>query len=246
MLSGKEFKTIFFFNFCAIIACMKPVVGVFAHPDDEVLVGPGGTLAKFAKEGRDVYLISVTDGDAGLNSSDKKGDLAQIRREELRNSAKILGIKNVFFLGYKDGTLCNNLYHEIAEKIEDIVKQVDPEIIITMEQRGISGHLDHVAVSMIASYVYEHATSINQIWYFALTREDRASIAPYYIYFPNGYKHEELDKIVDISDVWEQKLEALHQHKSQLHDVKKAADRLLKRPKKEAFFVMTRSIKDTE
>ena len=76
---------------------MKPVVGVFSHPDDEVLVGPGGTLAKFAKEGRDVYIICATDGEAGMNSG-KEGDLGDIRRKEMQASAKILGIKDSVFL----------------------------------------------------------------------------------------------------------------------------------------------------
>ena len=98
---------------------MKPIVGVFAHPDDEAF-GPGGTLASFAKE-RDVYTICVTNGDAGQNSSGKTKELAQIRRDELLASAEVLGIKKVFFLDYKDGTLCNNLYHEIAGKIQTIL-----------------------------------------------------------------------------------------------------------------------------
>jgi LmbE family N-acetylglucosaminyl deacetylase len=231
---------------CVIIACMKPIVGIFAHPDDEVLVGPGGTLAKFAREGRDTFLICVTDGDAGMNSSDDKRNLGEIRREELQASAKILGIKDVIFLGYKDGTLSNNLYHEIAEKITTILGEIDPEIIITMEHRGISGHLDHIAVSMISSYIYEHMHSIKEIWYYALTREDRKALPPYYIYFPDGYKLDEIDKIVDITSVWDQKVKALHQHKSQLHDMEKALNRLMNRPKEEGFFVVKRPTKDTE
>ncbi len=225
---------------------MKPIVGIFAHPDDEVLVGPGGTLATFAKEGRDTYLICVTDGDAGENSSDDKRDLGEIRREELQASAKILGIKEVFFLGYKDGTLSNNLYHEIAEKITTILEKIAPEIIITMEHRGISGHLDHIAVSMISSYIYEHMHSIKEIWYYALTEEDRALLPPYYIYFPNGYKRDEISKIVDVTSVWDQKLASLHQHKSQLHDIEKALSRLEKRPKEESFIIVTRPTTNTE
>ena len=224
---------------------MKPVVGIFAHPDDEVF-GPGGTLALFAKEGRDVYIISVTNGDAGQNSSNDNRDLGEIRREELQASAKALGVKNVFFLGYKDGTLSNNLYHEIADKIQTILKQIDPEIIITMEHRGVSGHLDHIAVSMISSYVYEHNHSISEIWYYALTKEARSLQSPYFIYFPPGYKSSEINKTISIEDVWDQKVEAMHQHKSQAHDIKKVLGQFMKRPKEEYFFVAKRPTKDTE
>src|SRR6266480_592737 len=106
---------------------MKPVVGIFAHPDDEAF-GPSGTLAKFANEGRDVYIICVTRGEAGDNNSDKTHDLKDIREEELEASAKELGVKEVFFLDFKDGTLSNNVYHEVADKLEEQLEKLEPEI----------------------------------------------------------------------------------------------------------------------
>lgn len=224
---------------------MKSIVGIFAHPDDEVF-GPGGTLALFAKEGRDVYLICVTDGDAGMNSSGKDGDLGEIRRDELRASATALGIKEVFFLGYKDGSLNNSLYHEVADKIKHILEKIDPEILLTMEPRGVSGHLDHIAVSMIASYVYEHTPSIKEIWYYALTKAFRENRPEYFIYFPPGYKESDIDKITDITAVWDQKVAAMRQHKTQTHDMERVLGQFMKLPKVENFIVNKRTTKDTE
>lgn len=218
---------------------MKPVVGIFAHPDDEVF-GPGGTLASFAKEGRDVYLICVTDGAAGLNSSSEDRELGEIRKEELQASAQHLGIKKVIFLGYEDGTLSNNVYHEVADKLQAILEPIQPEIIVTMEQRGVSGHLDHIAVSMIASFVFEKMPEISEIWYYALTLAARALQEPYYIYFPQGYRPEEISKSVDISPVWEQKVSAMHEHKSQMHDIERVLGQFMKRPKEESFLILTR------
>src|SRR5262245_58145598 len=106
---------------------MKPVVAIFAHPDDEAF-GPAGTIAHFAKD-RPVYLICVTDGAAGMNSSDKTHELSQIRRDELINSARVLGVKDIFFFDYKDGTLSNNLYHELAEKLQNKLEELQPEIV---------------------------------------------------------------------------------------------------------------------
>ena len=98
---------------------LKPLVCIFAHPDDEAF-GPGGSIAKFASE-RDVYLISITNGDAGKSSNGQSKMLGVIRRKELSASSRILGIKKVFFLNFKDGNLNNNLYHEIALEIEKIL-----------------------------------------------------------------------------------------------------------------------------
>lgn len=217
---------------------MKPVVAVFAHPDDEVF-GPGGTLAILAKE-RDVYIICVTNGDAGLNSlPDSTKTLGEIRRGELKESAALIGIKEVFFLDYKDGTLSNNIYHEIAEKIQTQIAALDPEIVITYEPRGVSGHIDHIAVSMITSFVFERLQSVQEIWYYCMSEHARSFQKPYYIYFPPGYKDSEISKVVDIAPVWDQKVAAMTKHASQKHDI----DNLLgafRHRKKEEYFLVTK------
>ena len=229
---------------------MKPVVAVFAHPDDEVF-GPGGTLAIWAKE-RDVYIIAVTNGDAGENSlTGEAGQrpLSEVRPEELRASAAAIGVKEVFFLGYKDGTLSNNLYHEIAEKVQKKIEELEPEILITYEPRGVSGHIDHIAVSMITSFVFERVTLVQELWYYCMSEYARSFQKPYFIYFPPGYKDEEISKIVNIEEVWEQKVEAMQKHKSQKHDIDNILGVFQKRKKEEYFIILNRDDlpkKDTE
>jgi len=215
---------------------MSTVVGIFAHPDDEAFF-TGGTIATLAKD-HDVYTICITNGDAGENSSDKKGDIADIRREELQESGKTLGVRDTFFLGYKDGTLSNNLYHEIAEKIKKILEKLEPEILITFEMRGISGHLDHVATSLITTYVFNQAPFTKELWYVLSTEQMRESIKDYYIYWPPGYKKSEISKVIDIKPVWETKVAAMHKHESQMHDVKKILERLENLPKEENFLIV--------
>jgi LmbE family N-acetylglucosaminyl deacetylase len=215
---------------------MKPLVAVFAHPDDEAF-GPGGTLATFVKE-RDVYVICVTDGDAGKNSSTKTKSLAEIRKDEIEESTKILGIKQVFFLGYKDGTLCNNVYHEIAEKIEKLISPIKPEILLTFEPRGVSGHIDHMAVSMITSFVFERSAFVKELWYYCLSRHARGLQESYFIYFPPGYKDSEIDRVVDVTPVWKQKLTAMHKHESQKHDIDRILKTFEKRTKEEYFLIL--------
>ncbi len=218
----------------------KVIVGIFAHPDDEAM-GPGGTLALLSQT-HDVYIICVTNGDATIGDClIKNGNLGQIRQKELEKSAKILGIKKVFFLDFKDGELNNNLYHEIAAKIENVLKKLKAEIIITFEMHGLSGHLDHIAVSMITTYIVESKKLASEIWYFChseiFNNTLKDELKDYFIYFPNGYKKSEIDNIIDIKDVWDKKIKAINCHKSQLIDVEKNLRWLNKLPKEEYFLI---------
>ena len=80
----------------------RTILAVLAHPDDETF-GLGGTLALYALKGYDTYLVCATRGEAGTVDSehlDGFKDTADLRTEELNRAAKILGLKEVFFLGY--------------------------------------------------------------------------------------------------------------------------------------------------
>lgn len=214
---------------------MKSVVCIFAHPDDEAF-GPSGTIALLAEK-IPVYIICVTDGDAGKNSLNAKRELSEVRKEELRRSATVLGVKKVFFLGYKDGTLCNGLYHEIADKITDVIKRLNPDTLLTFEPSGVSGHLDHIAVSMITSYVFEDQDYLRVLMYYCISKESRALEEPYFIYFPPGYSKSEISETYDVAAVWEKKLASMAIHKSQKHDAVRVLKKLEKLPKEEHFLV---------
>ncbi|HVT01596.1 MAG TPA: PIG-L deacetylase family protein [Patescibacteria group bacterium] len=212
----------------------KVAVGIFAHPDDEAF-GPSGTIHKLAKE-YDFYLISVTKGEIGKSSIVGAKPLHEIRADELRESARILGVKKVYFLGFKDGKLSNSLYHKIAEKIEKILEKLKPELIITSNQNGGSGHIDHITVSMVSSFIFERQPYIKKIMYNAMTKEARAAMGnTYFIYRPEGYDLAQIDEIIDVEDVWETKLKAMQAHKSQKHDYENIIKSRANLPKKEYF-----------
>lgn len=215
---------------------MKPLLAVFAHPDDEAF-GPAGTIALEAKR-RDVYLICVTNGAAGKNSSRSKKNLSEIRKKELINSAKILGIKKVFCLNYEDGSLCNNFYHEISEKIESKIKKLQPETVITFEPHGVTGHIDHVTVNLVTTFVVNKIKTIKNLYYYCiLESERRRQPNDYFIYFPDGYKQRDIGWKNDISKVWDIKVKAIRAHKSQKHDADIILPALEKLPKYECFLV---------
>jgi len=222
----------------------KPVAFIIlAHPDDEAF-GPGGTITILSQT-HVTYLLCATKGEEGENHSTKEGDIFDIREKELKKSAEILGIKEVFFLGFKDGELCNNLYHKIADKIQMYVDKYKPSLFVTAEPHGVSGHLDHIAVSFISTFVYRRSPSVKEIWYNCIDRIQSVGTRDYFVYFPPGYKAEDIDKTVDISSVWDTKIAAIKAHESQQKDSKRIlvqmnALYILRGMKKVEFFLVSK------
>jgi LmbE family N-acetylglucosaminyl deacetylase len=213
---------------------MRPLLAIFAHPDDEAF-GPSGSLAKFAQE-REVYLVCVTNGDAGQNATSLTVELGEIRKKELLQSAEILGIKQVIFLGYKDGSLSNNLYHEVAAKIEQLVEELQPEALLTFDHQGISGHLDHIFVSLVSTFIYRKSSLVKKLYLYGEREESLQKMRDsYFIYVPAGFKQSEIDLAVDISAVWPQKVAAIKAHESQKNDGEEILKNADSSPKVEHF-----------
>lgn len=219
-----------------ILRYMKTIVCIFAHPDDEAF-GPAGTIAKLAWH-NDVYILCATRGEAGKKASLSEKNLAVLREEELKKSAKILGVKNVYFLDFADGTLCNNLYHELAKKIQDKLEVLKPDTLITFEPRGISGHIDHITVSMTTSFVFKRLKFVKKLFYYCLSRNITKKFGNYFIYFPPGYRKSEIDLVNDVSKQWHLKIKAMQAHQTQIQDVSRILKIINKFPKEEYFLVL--------
>ncbi len=215
------------------------IVCVFSHPDDEAF-GPGGTIASLAKE-HEVHLICATHGEAGSCPNPKdKPKLGQIRMNELEESAKILGVKTVTCFNYKDGELCNNNYHEIGSSIMTELDKLKPEILLTFEPRGVTGHLDHIAISMVTTYLFEKSSSAKELWYYCLSKAQRDCFDDYFIYFPPGYSESAIDKSFDVTSVWEQKIAAMQAHTSQKQDCEMILSKTKALPKIEHFIILAK------
>lgn len=194
----------------------KNILAVMAHPDDDAF-GPAGTIIYLSKS-NNIYEVLLTTGQSGENqkTGKKENNLGDLRKKEAEKSAKILGIKKIFFLDYFDGSLSNNLYHEIAEKIDKIIKEKNIQVLLTYEPRGVSGHIDHVFMSMISSFLA--LKNKLEVLYYCLSKDQRKSIKDYFIYFPSGYKKDEIDFEIDITEVIDQKIQAINCHQTQIKD----------------------------
>jgi len=220
----------------------RKLVCIFAHPDDESL-GPGGTIAYFAQSA-EIHLICVTNGDADSKFTHGKISgkaLGKIRRVELQNAAEILGIRSVTFLDFKDGELSNNNYHDVSNKVKKVLDEIKPDSLMTLYIDGVSGHLDHVAVSMETSYLFEKLKYVKNLFYYVQNRKIKKLMGSrYFIYFPIGFSENEVDWVSDVSEVYKTKIKAMQAHKSQLKDfflIKTLFGKLIK---KEYFKILTK------
>src|SRR5215471_8085033 len=83
------------------------ILGVFAHPDDEVFCA-GGTLARYVAEGAEAMVVSATRGEAGQirdAAVATRRTLGAAREAELRESCARLGVQHVVCLDHVDGRL---------------------------------------------------------------------------------------------------------------------------------------------
>lgn len=211
----------------------RKLLALIAHPDDESF-GFSGTLAKYAREGVEVHVLCATRGERGKGT----GDLASIRERELRKASEILGVTQVDFLDFEDGTLSNNLYHELADGFKTKIDTFRPDIILTYEYRGVSGHLDHVAVSLVTSFVLRNMRRKIKLFHLVEHKNFARFTGGYFVFFPPGFSDDEIDVTIDITDTWNLKKQAMRAHKSQKHDADKIL--LVKRflPKKEYFLAI--------
>jgi LmbE family N-acetylglucosaminyl deacetylase len=130
------------------------LLAILAHPDDESL-GVGSTLAKYAAEGVDVYLICATRGERGWMGDEKDDpgltELGNIREQELTRAAKALGIKNIYFLDYIDGDLDQANPQEAIDKLAAIIREIRPQVALSFGPDGVYGHPDHIAISQFSN-----------------------------------------------------------------------------------------------
>lgn len=162
---------------------------VFAHPDDESL-GTGGTLAKYADEGIETYLVTATRGERGWWGDEKDYPglqaLGEIRERELLAAAKVLGLREVNFLDYIDGDLDRADPKEAIAKIVGHLRRIKPHSVITFAPDGAYGHPDHIAISQFTSAALVCAADPN---YRHPTESAAHRVSKFYY---KVWKHEEL------------------------------------------------------
>jgi len=120
----------------------KTLMAIMAHPDD-IDFGSSGSVAKWCSEGWTVYYVLTTSGDKGTHEPGISGQqLAAIREAEQREAARILGVKEVFFLGIEDGFVEPTA--ELRERLVWLFRTYKPDVVLTWDGfRASFNHNDH-------------------------------------------------------------------------------------------------------
>src|SRR3989338_2453061 len=130
----------------------KPILCIFAHPDDESFLA-GGAIALAAKKTK-VNIIIATAGEKGRAHIDYEisdRGMAEMRRKETEKAMKALGIKDYIILDYPDGALDNVDEKEIVSRLSGFIRDFSLVSVLTFGTDGITGHRDHIAIGKFAT-----------------------------------------------------------------------------------------------
>jgi LmbE family N-acetylglucosaminyl deacetylase len=190
------------------------LLAIFAHPDDESY-GPAGTLAQATRNGHSVALLTLTHGESGSlgiskNLSSKK--LAKLRRRELHCAAKILGIQEIKMHDLPDKQLSAIPAQQGIAIIKQEIKRFKPDTIITFHENTISGHPDHLAVTLWTIMTVKSLQDPPQLFFYGLDQEQTEMVAfRKFIPITNG----EITHRLNVEDFIDDKIAAIQCHETQ-------------------------------
>jgi LmbE family N-acetylglucosaminyl deacetylase len=194
---------------------VERVLVVVAHPDD-VDFGSAGTIATWTDAGLQVSYCIVTDGDAGgFDPAVPRSEIGGIRQAEQRAAAKAVGVDDVVFLGYPDGRLEVSL--DLRRDISRVIRQKRPQRVLTQSpernwERIYASHPDHLAAGEAAlCAVYPDAR--NPFTHLELAEEglEAWTVGEVWVQSTGAGAN----RYVDITDVFDRKVDALRAHESQ-------------------------------
>ncbi|WP_205720066.1 PIG-L family deacetylase [Fodinibius halophilus] len=132
------------------------ILYVFPHPDDESF-GPAPAIAAQRRRGNEVYLLTLTKGEATKQrfrlGVDKK-KMGEIRYKEMQCVEKVLDLNGMKVCDLPDDGLKELDPHKIESVIRDHVERIEPDILVTYAVHGISGFEDHLVSHAVVKSVY--------------------------------------------------------------------------------------------
>jgi LmbE family N-acetylglucosaminyl deacetylase len=213
---------------------------VVAHPDDDTFACSGTVALHASEEGFRFALVHVTSGEAGMISDPSlatRENLGEVREEEDRRSWIALGRApdRHDFLRYPDGGLGEVSFDELVERIAGILRDEQPDVVITLGPEGVTGHIDHITVGRATTEAFhrcrmERGHGFRRLLYSSLPssmlegfnadlvargQEPIDSTQPFQ---PRAVPDDTIGVEVDCSDVLDRKRAAISEHRTQADD----------------------------
>ena len=163
---------------------MATIVFFHAHPDDEAL-STGGTMSLLSDQGHRVILVVATRGEEGepVPGVLKEGEiLGERRTNELIESARLLGVSRVEFLGYRDSGMVGSDTNEnpdcfwqadveeASERLHLLLKNEDTDFLVIYDPNGSYGHPDHIQVHRVGT-LWSEKTNLKNVRWATLNRD---------------------------------------------------------------------------
>ncbi|MCZ7375828.1 PIG-L family deacetylase [Micromonospora sp. WMMC250] len=226
------------------------LMAVHAHPDDEA-TSTGGVLARYADEGVTTVLVTCTDGrcgdgPGGVKPGDPGHDPAAVvamRRAELAASCAVLKVSHLETLGYADsgmmgwstndqpGAFWTTPVAEAAGRLAELIRQYQPDVIVTYDENGFYGHPDHIQAHRITMAAVELTDSPAKVYWTTVPRTAFEQFGrvmrelgvdwaePDEAVPPLGLPDDEITTWVDANSYGGQKFDALAAHASQTENI---------------------------
>lgn len=217
----------------------KTLMAIMAHPDD-IDFGSAGSIARWCAEGWTVYYVLATSGDKGTHGELTPQELAALREEEQRAAARVLGVKEVFFLGYPDGFLPAD--PELRGEIVRLFRVYKPDVVMTWDGfRNAFNHTDHRNIGIAVRDALYPAVR-DHLYYPDHAEEGLEAVRVNELLLTGA---ESPDYFVDISAFIEKKADAMLCHASQMptHDRDELIKNLRQRGRRRGHKGITESFK---
>jgi LmbE family N-acetylglucosaminyl deacetylase len=205
----------------------QKILVILAHPDDPEFFC-GATTARWIRAGHHVTYCVITCGDKGTKDlSLTTFDLCAVRQSEQKAAAKVLGVEDVRFLNYPDGYLVAGL--DLRKDVTRVIRIERPDILVTCDPQtlftsmGGLNHPDHRAAGQaVLDAVFPAAR--DHLNFIELWRDEK--LEPHVVREVWVCGTLQPNVTLDVTDTWETKIRALYEHKSQIGEPEKLAERM--------------------
>lgn len=208
------------------IAKLGTILGIWAHPDDEVF-SMAGLMCQAVRNGQTVACLTATKGESGVQDESHwpRDQLADIRARELAAAYRHLGVEFHHWLDYADGGCKDVPETEACGRVLACIERYQPDSIFTFPPDGITGHDDHRAVSRWTTRAVSQSGQAGNVYYAVNTKEQYSAFLEsadkrFNIYFnidrPTLVAEADCDLLLDLDDeILDCKLAALKSMPSQ-------------------------------